>query len=862
MTVPFAVRLAFRESRSLRRTALLVAAVTAGVAALVAIESFTSSLQESVREQSQALLGADLQLGSASPFTPGAERTLAAIREQAGREAQLARTVSFSAMAFVDRTAGTRLVQVVAVEGGYPFYGEMKTDPAGAWPSLAQGGGVIVDPSLLLALDAKVGDTLSLGDAKLVIRAAVLNVPGDVGVRTAFGSRVFMAARDVPATGLIGFGSRARYEAFVRLPASAIPQRLADRHRPALAAERVSVRTVSEDQESLNRSLTRMGRYLGLVGLIALLLGGIAVASASEALLRRRIETIGVLRCLGASGAQVFAAYLLQAGALALVGSVAGAAIGIGAQALLPRVLTGLLPVAVTTFSPSWSAVAWGVGVGVTVALLFAALPLLAIRGVSPLVVIRRAAEGRVPLRKDPARLAAAALLAGVTIAIATLQAPTVRAGLGFAAGVGVALGALWLASWLLTRVVRRSVPARWPYVWRQGLANLHRPANQTVVVVLAMGFGAFLLDTLYLVQDNLLGQLRVDTSAERPNVVLIDIQEDQRDAVVERIRAAGVAPREPVPIVPMRIQSIKGVDAARILAAPEARDGDGRTGRSPRWAVRREYRSSIRDTPAATETTTAGERWSPGAWRAPADAAAPVPVSMEAEVARELAVKVGDEIVWDVQGLAVKSRVAHLREVEWARFEPNFFVVFPEGPLDAAPKSYVTLSRIEDPALRARFQREVVEAFPNVSVVDLTEIQKALEEVVGRVAIAIRFMALFTLAAGAVVLVGAVAAGRDQRLREGALLKALGATRRQVLRILFAEYATLGLLAAAAALALSLGAGWALTRFLFDAPFRVPAVPLAGLTAALVALTTGVGLWTSREVFARPVMETLRAEA
>ena len=167
MTVPFAVRLAFRESRSLRRTALLVAAVTAGVAALVAIESFTASLQDSVREQSQSLLGADLQLGSASPFTPAAERTLGAIREQAGPDAQLARTVGFSAMAFVDRTAGTRLVQVVAVEGGYPFYGEMKTDPAGAWPSLAGGGGVIVDPSLLLALDAKVGDTLSLGDAKL-----------------------------------------------------------------------------------------------------------------------------------------------------------------------------------------------------------------------------------------------------------------------------------------------------------------------------------------------------------------------------------------------------------------------------------------------------------------------------------------------------------------------------------------------------------------------------------------------------------------------------------------------------------------------------------------------------------------------
>jgi putative ABC transport system permease protein len=613
--------------------------------------------------------------------------------------------------------------------------------------------------------------------------------------------------------------------------------------------------TRSEDQESLNASLTRMSRYLGLVGLIALLLGGIAVASASEALLRRRIETIGVLRCLGATGPQVFAAYLLQAGAMALLGSVIGAALGVGAQALLPRVLTGLLPVAVVAFTPSWSAIAWGIGLGVSIALLFAALPLLAIRQVSPLVVIRRSAEGRTPFRSDPARLLAAAVLVAAVVAIASMQAPTWRAGFGFAAGVGVALVVLWAAAWLLARTVRRNVPARWPYVWRQGLANLHRPANQTVVVILAMGFGAFLLDTLYLVQDNLLGQLRVDTSTERPNVVLFDIQEDQRAGVDARLRAAGLTPREPVPIVPMRIQSIKGVDAGQILAPAAPGRGRGR------WAVRREYRSSIRDIEAPTETTVGGERWKAGAWRSPADPAAAVPVSLEVGVAKELEVGIGDEIVWDVQGAPVRSRVAHLREVDWARFEPNFFVVFPEGPLDEAPKSYVTLSRIADPGQRARFQRAVVEDFSNVSVVDLTEIQKSLEAVVGRVALAIRFMAMFTLAAGAVVLVGAVAAGRDQRLREGALLKALGATRKQVLRILFAEYATLGLLAALVALALSAGAGWALARFFFEARFSIPALPLLALSAGLVALTTTIGLWTSREVFARPVMETLRAD-
>ena len=409
--LPFPAQLAWRESRSPRRIALLVASVTAGVAAHVAIEGFTANLVDSVREQSQALLGADLALGSANAFSPAAEATLDAIAAQAGPATARARTTSFSAMSYVSRTAGTRLVQVVAVEGGYPFYGEMKTDPPGEWARLAVGGGVVVDPSLLLALEARVGDTLALGEGRFTIRAAVLNVPGDVGVRTAFGSRVFMASRDVAATRLLGVGARARYEAFLRLPSSAQPQRLADRYKPALAAQRVTLRTVSEDQESLNASLTRMGRYLGLVGLIALLLGGIAVASASEALLRRRIETIGVLRCLGATGGQVFAAYMLQAGAMALLGSLLGAAIGVAAQALLPRVLGGLLPVAVVAFRPSWSAVGWGVGLGVAVALLFAALPLLAIRQVSPLVVIRRAVEGRIPLRSDPVRLAAAAVL-------------------------------------------------------------------------------------------------------------------------------------------------------------------------------------------------------------------------------------------------------------------------------------------------------------------------------------------------------------------------------------------------------------------------------------------------------------------
>jgi putative ABC transport system permease protein len=237
------------------------------------------------------------------------------------------------------------------------------------------------------------------------------------------------------------------------------------------------------------------------------------------------------------------------------------------------------------------------------------------------------------------------------------------------------------------------------------------------------------------------------------------------------------------------------------------------------------------------------------------------VPIAVEASLARELRLELGDAVEWDVQGVIVATRVACLREVEWARFEPNFFVVFPEGPLDEAPRSYVLLARVEDATTRGRLQRDVVEAHPNVSTLDLAQIQRAIEGVLDKVVLAIRFMALFSLAAGALVLAGAVAASRYQRVREGALLRTLGARRPQLIRILLAEYAVLGALSAGAALLLASAAGWALVHFLFEGAFALPAAELLALVAAVVALTIAVGLGGSTEVWRRPPLEVLRAE-
>jgi putative ABC transport system permease protein len=393
-------------------------------------------------------------------------------------------------------------------------------------------------------------------------------------------------------------------------------------------------------------------------------------------------------------------------------------------------------------------------------------------------------------------------------------------------------------------------VPTGWPYVWRQGLANLYRPANQTVTLVLAIGFGAFLLGTLYLVQYNLLRQLRLTGGPARPNLVLFDIQPDQLPAVQEELRKAGLPETPPTPIVPMRIRSVKGRPVTELLAGQAGQEQDDP---SNGWAFRREYRSTYRDSVVGSERVVAGT-WSPASQ-------SPTRISVERGLAAELGVGVGDEIVWDVQGVPVVSRVGSLREVEWARFEPNFFVVFAPGTLESAPQSFVTLTRISDPAQRGRFQRRLAERFGNVSTLDLSLLQEALERLVARVVLAIRFMALFSLGVGVLVLAGALATSRFQRVREGALLRTLGASRDQVFRVVLAEYLSLGLLAALIALVLAAGAGWAVARFVFEGSFRLPILPMGVLTLFVVALTVAVGLANSRDVVRRTPLEVLRHE-
>jgi putative ABC transport system permease protein len=551
---------------------------------------------------------------------------------------------------------------------------------------------------------------------------------------------------------------------------------------------------------------------------------------------------------LGARQKQTFAIYLLQACALGLTGAVLGVALGLVVQAVMPGVLEAFLPLDVP-FRIVWPAIAAGLGVGVWVALLFALLPLLRVKDVAPLRALRRDYE-KARRRRDPWRWGTYLALLASLLALTLWQAPQPAMGLAFAAAAIITAGALGLTAIVLMRLTRRFFPRRARFAMRQGMANLFRPHNQTVAVTLAIGSGVFLIALLYVVQRNLLDQFILETRPDKPNMLLFDVQPDQAEGVAELLEERGAPVLQRAPIVPARLTHLKGRSVEEILA-------DTSGPRPARWALQREYRHTYRDTLTANERLVKGEWF--GGRAIGEDTVTVARVSLEQDIAEDLRVAIGDRITFEIQGVPVETEITSIRSVDWARFEPWFFVVFEPGFLEQAPQSSVMLSRMDDPTRRAEIQRDLVLGYPNVSVIDLTTIIQAVDSILNKVAVAIRFMALFSIGSGLVILIGAIATSRYQRTRESVLLKTLGARSRTIRRILATEYFALGSFAGLAGVGLAAIGGWVAVTFLFEMTFRLPGLPLLVFWLGTALLTTAIGLANSRDVIRRTPLAGMR---
>jgi putative ABC transport system permease protein len=609
---------------------------------------------------------------------------------------------------------------------------------------------------------------------------------------------------------------------------------------------RLGFDTVEERKEELGRALRNVDAFLSLVGFVALFLGAIGVAGAVHVYIRQKISTVAVLRCLGASARQTFLVYLVQGLALGLFGAVLGALLGVAVQLALPAVVKGMLPFDVE-FSVSWPAVLRGMGAGLGVCALFTLLPLLAVRRVSPLVALRAAFVEHSGWR-DPWRIALYVLIVAAVAGFAVAQTRSWRTGLGFAGALVVCFAVLASLAKVVAWCARRFLPKRLPYVWRQGVANLHRPNNRTVLLLLSLGLGTFLLLSLVLTRETVLAQVRGTAGGERPNLLFFDIQDDQIGPLTETLAAEGVPVRAQAPIVTMRLRALKGRPVEQIL-----RDNSSDI---PGWRLRREYRSTFRGELSDTEKVTAGVFEG----KAAADAAV-IPISIAGELAKEMHLSLGDEVEWDVQGVPMLTKVTSVRTVDWQRMSPNFFVVFPEGPLDAAPKFFVAAARAASPEESARVQQVVVKQFPNVSAIDLALLLQTLEGIFSKVELVVRFIALFTVVTGIIVLAGAVMTGRFQRIRETVLLRTLGASQAQIASIQLIEYAVLGVLAALTGGGLAFGASALLSVFVFETPVVLPLGYLAVSVAGVAVVTVITGWIANRGIATHPPLAVLREE-
>jgi putative ABC transport system permease protein len=839
---PWIWRLAWRDGRaSAAKIALAVVCIVIAVAAVVAGLSFRSALQRSTFEQSKTLLGADLALSSREPFSEEAERLIASLGGDQSRQ------IAFTSMAYFPKNGASRLVQVRVMTGAFPYYGALETDPPFTRSGFESGANALVDETVMLQFNLNVGDAVKIGDQEFRIAAKLRKIPGESLAFSLVSPRVYLPLNHFNQPDLLQRGSLVRYRVFFKFDDRVDVNALVDQLAPQLEQLRLEADTVRMRMRGISNATANLSRYLSLAVFVAVLLAGVGVASGVHVYAKEKNAAVAMLRCVGATARQSMAVFMIQSLVAAVLGSVLGAALGIALQTLLPLAFKDFIPLRGSTLVISPYIIGFGIFLGLTTTSLFALWPLLGLRQVSPALALRSSIEKSRKLR-DPLLWLLCAAIVALIFAFAYLSTRRWSHAVWFTAGVLLSFGTLTALAWSLSAAIRKLVPYHWPFSWRQGLANLHRPDNQTVAVMLSIGLGTFLLATLYNARAMLLRQVEERGATGEANLVLFDVQSDQRADVGALLQSLGIPNPEQVPIITTRLAAVKGrsVDEIRRDEKPSI----------PLWALRREYRSTYRDHLTGTEQIIAG-RWQ---GRVAAETR-PIPISIEKGIAEALRVGVGDTLQFDLQGVPLDTVIASIREVDWQRIQPNFFVVFPAGVLEQAPQFYAVVTRADSKELSARIQRAVVERFPNVSMIDLALVLDTLESILNRVTSAIRFIALFTILTGIAVLTSAILSRRSQRLKESILLKTLGAPRRQIVATIVAEYLCLSLIACLAGAILSIFATWGLSYFFFGTVPAVAPISMAAIGLSASALTVALGVAGCWGIFKKPALEALRAE-
>jgi putative ABC transport system permease protein len=869
VSLGFYLRALVRESRGSRgRLAFFIACLAVGVAAVVAVAGLSASLRDGIRREARQLLAADLAVRGNQPLP---SEVLAAITNLPGaHRTDVKETVTVAAAPGRDGQPGpSQLVELKVIDGFYPFYGKLDLRPQRPLNELLTPGTTVVASELLSRLGLRVGDTLQIGGQSYRIAGIVLAEPDRVSISFTLGPRAFLSGAGFARTSLEDQGSRVSYKALVKLPDGISGTALdatADRLKQALpSGETFRVETYRQAQPALRQNISRVERFLGLVALLSLFVGGIGVAQSVRAWLASRLDAIAILKCLGVRPREIFPLYLGQTVLLGLAGSVAGILAGVAVQLALPHLFPDLIPgELIRPWQPA--ALLRGLGLGVGVALLFSLPPLSAVLRVPPARVLRRDAE---PLPRHAWVTVATVLALAIGVwGMAAFQSGSPRLGAQFTGGVAVVTAVLaaaaFLASWAVRRMPRDLFSLR-PWL-RHGLAALARPGAAAGGAIVALGLGVLVVLGMSLVERRVTGQLDKELPANAPSAFLIDIQPAQWPGVEKLLHEQGGQGIDSVPVVMARLSAIDGVPVEQLQAKDEEgrgrepRGGEGRgesrgeergERRRERWALTREQRLTyMRELPKDNKIV-AGALWSD-----PAHAE----VSLEQEFANDIGVHLGSTLSFNIQGVPLDLKVTSLRTVNWQTFGINFFLVVEPGVLESAPQQRLAVARLPRGG-EQRMQDLLAARFPNVTFLRIREILEKVLKVLRRISLGIRFLGGFTVVAGIAILAGAVSAGSSRRGREVALLKTLGMTRRGVAATFAVEYALVGLVAGVIGAIGGTVLAWGVVTRGFEIPWTFAPVTFGVALAGTILLAVVAGLAASLRALERRPIEVLRAE-
>jgi len=854
-----AAKIAWRETRaSTGRFVFVILAVAAGVAALSGVRGFSQAFHTMLQRDARTFMAADLTVRTFELETPKEKAAIDSLLARGVERTQITETVTMAMPPNANpETAVPVLISVKAVDPRfYPFYGTVTLDPAQSLRTALTPDAVVVSDGVLLRLGAKIGDSITIGGKPFRIVGQVTNEPDRMTGSINVGPRVMISREGLERTGLIMPGSRASERFLFKVPATMqIGEVRAELAKAFEANSRGRggnlITDYTEAHPLIEQGLRQSTIFLSLVSLVALVIGALGVATAIQAHLQQKMDSIAIMKCLGAKSSQILRIYLIQTIGLGLVGSAVGIAFGTFVQSVFPIFLAGYFHLtSLPRFSPL--AALQGLLVGVLTVLLFTVPPLLGIRTIRPALIFRREMAAPGQSLGEWWRRAAVSVLSALMILffvglLAAWLSDSAQTGRYFAMGIAGGLVVLGAIAWLLLRGLRwvsRHLPRAAGPVVRQGIANLYRPGNHAGAAVIALGVGVMFTVSVWIIQRGVLHDMMRTAPPGLPNVYLIDVTAANRDGVMEIIRhQQGVlgAP-EMTGSVSARIQSIDGVQMRRENQQGMARRYAGNVSLSPESAI-----------PQFTQVLEG--KW----WDEHARPATPE-VSVAEQAAKVLNVHPGSKIVWTTPTRTFESTVVAIHKTQNERLTARIEFFFAPGALDGLPAIYYGGVRMK-PASVGALQKAIYDKYPTITVINMADVLEIIQSVVDQISLVVRFISWFSMLAGAVILASSVAGTRFRRLREVVILKTLGATRGRIAKIFSVEFFVIGTVAGLMGGMLAGGFGWLLLNRLLKADSGVDVVPVLTAIGGTALLAVATGWLASYRTLGQKPLEILRDE-